>query len=134
MWRLYSIYVLLISRGITTIALSSTKVEYMVLSDYSHQVVWIKLLLGELGYNFKLIPIHDDNQRSLFIASNSMTKKRSKYIDTWYHYIHKVVADQKVTLFYIDGAENPADMFTKNLSQDKFLKFREHLGLVFTST
>ena len=56
-----------------------------------------------------------------------MTKKRSKHIDICYHYIHEVVADQKVVLFYIDGAKNPADMFTKNLSQDKFLKFREHL-------
>ena len=34
-------------------------------------------------------------------------------------------------LFYVKGAENPADMFTKNLGKVKFLKFRSQLGLEF---
>ena len=37
----------------------------------------------------------------------------------------------KVDVFFIDGNENPADMFTKNLGHIKFYKFRGQLGLVF---
>ena len=34
-------------------------------------------------------------------------------------------------MFYVEDAENPADMFTKNLGKVKFLKFRSQLGLEF---
>jgi len=38
-----------------------------------------------------------------------------------------------VELFFIDGAENPADLLTKNLPCEKFVKFRAQLGLQFPS-
>ena len=57
-----------------TIALSSTKAEYMALSDCSRQVVWMHTLLGELGYDLKPIPICGDNQGSIFISSNPVTE------------------------------------------------------------
>ena len=78
-------------RAQKTIALSSTEAEYMVLSDCSRQVVWMHTLLGELGYHFCPIPICGDNQDSIFIASNPVTKKRSKHIDIHYHYIREVI-------------------------------------------
>ena len=40
-----------------TVALPSTKAEYMALSDCSRQVVWMHALMGELGYSLKLILI-----------------------------------------------------------------------------
>jgi hypothetical protein len=39
-----------------------------------------------------------------------------------------------VELYFIEGAQNPADMFTKNLGHIKFHQFREHLGLEFYSS
>ena len=39
----------------------------------------------------------------------------------------------KVELFFIDGAENPANLLTKNLPHEKFVKFRAQLGLQFPS-
>ena len=45
------------------------------------------------------------------------------------HYIHETIRKNKVELFFIEGNENPADLFTKNLGHIKFLKFREQLGL-----
>ena len=47
------------------------------------------------------------------------------------HYIREVIRNKKVELLFIEGAENPADLFTKNLGHIKFLKFREQLGLEF---
>ena len=37
-------------------------------------------------------------------------------------------------MYYVEGAENPADMFTKNLGKVKFLKFRSQLRLEFDVT
>jgi hypothetical protein len=61
-------------------------------------------------------------------------EKHIKHIDLCYHYIRDVVHLKQVELFFIEGAENPTDMFTKNLGCIKFLKFREQLGLEFYSS
>ena len=114
-----------------TVALSSTEAEYMALSDCSRQVVWVYILLGELGYQLKLVPICGDNQGSIFIASNPVTEKRSKHINIRYHYIHEVIRRKIVEVYFIAGEENPTDILTKNLGHVKFQKFRAMLGLEF---
>ena len=65
------------------------------------------------------------------ISSSSDMEIRTKHIDVKYHYIREVVERGDIEVYYIDGNDNPADMFTKNLGHVKFLRFREHLGLVF---
>ena len=65
------------------------------------------------------------------MSSNPVTEARSKHIDIRYHYIREVIDEGKVDVFFIDGNDNPADMFTKNLGHVKFLKFRAQLGLEF---
>ena len=119
------------SRAQKTIAHSSTEAEYMAMSDCSRQVVWVRNLLAELGYHVSHIPLSGDNQGSIFIASNPVTEPRSKHIDIRYHYIREVHDKGIVDVFYIDGNNNPADIFTKNLGAVKFLKFRSQLGLHF---
>ena len=89
------------------------------------------MLLEEIGYKLRPLPICSDNQAAIFISSNPVTERRSKHIDIHYHYIRELVEDKKVEVFYISTDENPADLFTKNLGRVKFLKFREMLGLMF---
>ena len=103
----------------------------MALSDCACQVTWIQSLLGELGYKLKPVPVCGDNQGSIFMASNPVTETRSKHIDIKYHGIREAISRGLIELFFIDGAKNPADLLTKNLPQDKFLKFRSQLGLQF---
>ena len=112
---------------------SCTEAEYMALSDCAHQVTWIWSLLGELGYKLNAILICGDNQGSIFMASNPVMEPCSKHIDIHYHGIHESIANGKVELFFIDGAENPADLLTKNLPHEKFTKFRAQLSLQFPS-
>ena len=121
------------SRAQKTIAYSSTEAEYMALSDCARQVTWIWSLLGELGYKLNAIPICSDNQGSIFMASNPVMEPHSKHIDISYHGICESVTSGKIELFFIDGAENPTDLLTKNLPCEKFMKFRVQLGLQFPS-
>jgi hypothetical protein len=137
--RSQSGYFLILAGGIVswmyhaqkTIALLSTEAEYMSISDCSRQVKWVKTLLSKIGYKLGPIPICGDNQGSIFIASNPVTEKRSKHIDIHYHFIREVVEDGYVDVAFIDGAKNPADMFTKNLGRIKFDKFHAQLRLQF---
>ena len=121
------------SRVQKTIAYSSTEAEYMALSDCARQVTWIQSLLGELSYKLNAIPICGDNQGSIFMASNPIMEPCSKHIDIRYHGICELITNGKVKLFFIDGAENPTNLLTKNLPREKFTKVRAQLGLQFPS-
>jgi len=85
----------------------------MALSNCARQVTWIQSLLCELSYKLKAILICGDNQGSIFMASNPIMEPHSKHINICYHRIHESVAKGNVELFFIDGAENPADLLTK---------------------
>ena len=121
------------SRAQKTVALSSTEAEYMSLSDTSRQLIWVKSLMSELGIELAPIPLFGDNQGSIFLASNPVQEKRIKHIDLRYHFIRDVIKTKQVELFFVEGTQNTADLFTKNLGRIKFLKFREQLGLEFYS-
>lgn len=62
---------------------------------------------------------------------NPVNQKKNRHIRIIHHSIHDAISDKEVELFYMDGNQNPADMFTKNLECIKFEKFRTQLGLVF---
>ena len=119
------------SRAQKTIALSSTEAEYLSLSDTSRQIVWVNSLLKELGMHLTKIPLCGDNQGFIFIASNPVQEKRTKHIDIRYHFIKDVVERGEISLFFVQTDQNPADMLTKNLARDKFLKCRDALGITF---
>jgi Reverse transcriptase (RNA-dependent DNA polymerase) len=119
------------SRAQKTIALSSTEAEYMSLSDTCRQLIWMRSFLKELGMPVGAIPLCGDNQGAIFNASNPVQEKRTKHIDIRFHYIREKVSDGEVTLHFVTTDQNPADMFTKNLARDNFLRCRSHLGITF---
>jgi len=120
------------SRTQKTVALSSTEAEYMALSDASRQLSWIRNLFMEIGLTLhKPIPLHGDNQGSIFVSQNPVLDKRLKHIDIRFHYIRQEILAKKIDVFFIEGAQNPADLFTKNLGRVKFDLFRSQLGLEF---
>ena len=67
------------------------------------------------------------------MVSNPVTEARSKHIDIKWHSIQELVSNKIIELFFIEGAQNPADMLIKNLGQIKFNLFRSQLGLVIYS-
>ena len=91
-------------------------------------------MLAELGMSIKAVLLYGDNQGSIFNASNSVQEKRMKHIDIQYHFIRECVEDGKVELFFVEGINNSANLFTKNLGPIKFSKFRSQLGLEFYLT
>ena len=106
----------------------------MAISDCCRQAMWIINLFAEIGFHVMPITICGNNQSSLFIGSNPVQEKWTKHIDIHYHYICECIKNDKVSVVFIPGTDNPANMFTKNLDQIKFEKFREHLGLTFGPT
>jgi len=63
------------------------------------------------------------------MSSNPVTESQNKHINMCFHTICDFVTQGKVKLFYIEGSENLADLFTKNLGLVKSQKFRDQLGM-----
>jgi hypothetical protein len=87
--------------------------------------------LKELRMPVDAVPLCGYNQGAIFNASNPVQEKPTKHIDIRFHYIHKKVSDGEVTLHFVTTDQNPADMFTKNLARDNFLRCRSQLGITF---
>jgi len=105
--------------------------EYMALSDCARDCAWYKILFKELGFPLSHIPLYRDSRGAIFNAQNPVTQKGIKHVEIHYHYIREQVEKGTVKLYAVPTADNPADMFTKNLGPLLFLKHREALGLEF---
>ncbi|KAH9684587.1 hypothetical protein KPL70_013604 [Citrus sinensis] len=100
----------------STIALSTTEVEYMAATEAVKEAIWLKGLLGDLGVIQENIAVFCDNQ----IAKNQTYHARTKHIDVKYHYVREIIEGGDVLLKKIDTKDNPSDMLTKIVSGVKF--------------
>ena len=74
-----------------------------------------------------------DNKSAITLAKNTVFHDRSKHIDTRYHYIRECVANNEVQLEYVKTHDQAADIFTKPLKREDFLKLRSMLGVAKSS-
>ena len=55
-------------------------------------------------------------------------RPRTKHISIKYHWFRKFVANKVVEILKIDTDYQPADIFTKNLAEVKFERFRKMIN------
>ena len=109
---------------------SSTEAEYVALSICVSEVKLIKELLKD--FEIKIndpIQIYEDNAGAISINKFGNLTKKSKYIETHYHYVNENYLNREINVIKIDSEENTADIFTKSLGRTKFEKFREELKI-----
>ena len=74
-----------------TVALSLTEAEYMALSEETKEAVWLEVFLREHGEmaSEEAIKMFEDIQRSIALAKNSESRKKTKHIDIRYHFCER---------------------------------------------
>ncbi|GJR64458.1 retrovirus-related pol polyprotein from transposon TNT 1-94 [Tanacetum coccineum] len=70
-----------------SIAISSTKAEYIALSGCCAQILWMISQLTDYGLKFNKIPLYCDNKSASALCCNNVQHSRSKHIDVRYHFI-----------------------------------------------
>ncbi|POM69722.1 Polyprotein [Phytophthora palmivora] len=117
-----------VSRRHHIVVLSTTEAEYIALCYCMQELIYIKLLLRELGCeSSKPTLIMEDNQSCIKIYNNPELHGRSKHIDIKYFFVQEKVTRKEFTISYCNTNAMCADIFIKPLAKPLFEKIRELL-------
>ena len=123
------------SKRQSTVALSTAKAEYVAATVAACQAVWMRRMLRSLGQEqAKVTVIFCDNSLAIALSKNSVFHKRTKHIDTKFHYIRELVNNGEIVLEHCRTQERVVDILTKPLGQKSFEFLRKCLGMIDNPT
>ena len=116
------------------VTLFTCEAEYVAATSCVCHAIWLRNLLKELNLpQEEPTKIFVDNRSAIALAKNPVFHDRSKHIDTRYHYIRECVTKMDVQLEYVKTNDQVADIFTKPLKREDFIKMRSLLGVTKSS-
>ena len=77
----------------SSVALSTTEAEYMVVAKAIKEAIWIHGLIRDLGVDQKQVEVHCDSQSAIYLAKYQVHHARTKHIDVCYHFVREVVGE-----------------------------------------
>nr|GEX30292.1 copia protein [Tanacetum cinerariifolium] len=110
-------------------ALSTTKAEYVSLSAWCAQVLWMRTQLTDYGFHFNKISIYYDSKSAIAISYNPVQHSRTKHIAVRYHFIKEHVEKGTIELYFIKTNYQLADIFTNALPADRFNSLVRRFGM-----
>lgn len=123
--------VLWLSRKQSCIATSTTESEYIAAALASKETIWLRRLLTDFGLLYPgPTSLRSDNQSVVRLILNPEFHKRTKHIDIVYHKIRELQDNAEIDIIYVPTDRQFADIFTKSLTPEKFLKLRATLNIV----
>lgn len=73
--------------------------------------------------------LFNDNNSAIKLSKNPVLHGRSKRLNVRFHFLHDLAKEGAVELCYCKSDEQIANIFTKPLKTDSFLKLRTLLGM-----
>nr|GEU87644.1 putative ribonuclease H-like domain-containing protein [Tanacetum cinerariifolium] len=110
-------------------SMSLAEAEYVSLSAYCAQVLWMRTQLTDYGFHFDKIPMYCDSKAAIAISCNPGQHSRTKHIDVRYHFIKEKVEKGIVDLFFVGTEYQLAGLFTKALTEERFKYLVRRLGM-----
>ncbi|GJW53299.1 retrovirus-related pol polyprotein from transposon TNT 1-94 [Tanacetum coccineum] len=95
------------------VALSTTKADYMALTEAVKEAIWLRGLLEELGIELNTVAVNCDNEGSIYLSRNHVFPERTKHINVRYHFIREVLKAKTVKVLKVGTEHNAADVLTK---------------------
>lgn len=101
-------------------ALSTTKVEYIAITEAVQEAVWLNGLPKDFGFKKEAACVWCDSQSVLCLSKNNVFHERTKQVDVQYYFICDIIAVKKVEVQKIHTSRHPPDILTKVVSVGKF--------------
>nr|GFB35223.1 retrovirus-related Pol polyprotein from transposon TNT 1-94 [Tanacetum cinerariifolium] len=95
------------------VALSTTKAEYMALTEAVKEAIWLRGLLEELCVELNRVTVNCDNQGVIHLSQNHVFHERTKHINVRYHFIREVLEAKTVEVMKVGTEHNVVDALTK---------------------
>lgn len=112
------------------VALSTAEAEYVALAAAAQEAIWLRRLLCDLNsHDNSPITVYENNQAAIHLSKSYRNHPKTKHIDIKYHFIRDVIRNEDICVQYCPTDNMIADIFTKSLSANNFLNFREMLGM-----
>ena len=120
------------SKKQNSVALSIVEVEYIATNLCCAQILWMKQTLSDFDLSFEHVPIKCDNTSVISISKNLMQHSRTKHIEIRHHFLRDHAQKGDITLEFVSTKDQLVDIFTKPLSEEKFVDIRRQLGVVIS--
>ncbi|GAA0152490.1 hypothetical protein LIER_10960 [Lithospermum erythrorhizon] len=112
------------------VTLSTIEAEFVVAAFCTCQALWMKRVLEDLGYNIlNCIGIKCDNSSTIKISKNPIMHGKSKHIDVRFHFLRDLSKEGRIELQHCGTSDQVADIMTKHLKLEAFLKLRTMLEM-----
>jgi hypothetical protein len=99
------------------ITLSTTEAEYVAAVSAGQEIMWLRHLFTELGFQFDSpSTLWIDNQSALSVAKNPDHHGRVKHLDLRFYWLRDEVERGIIRVEHISTDINPADILTKALN------------------
>jgi hypothetical protein len=108
------------SRLQPVVSLSTTEAEYIAAVEAGKEIIWMRNLLTEFGFNITSpSPLLIDNNSAVTVAKNPEHHGRMKHLDLRYHWLRDTVEAGHISPIHIPTTVQAADIFTKPLKRQK---------------
>eukprot|EP00253_Pinus_taeda_P007274 PITA_07274 len=112
------------------VSLSTTEAEYVAATASNIQAVWLRRVLRDLCHAQENgTTIYCDNSSAIALSKNSVFHKRTRHINTKFHFICELVNNGEIVLQHCRTEDQLADILTKPLAKKRFNHFRTGLGM-----
>ena len=112
------------------VTLSTTEAEFVAAASSACQVVWLRRILTILNQEqSNPTVVFCDNISAIKLSKNPVMHGHSKHIDVRFHFLRDLVKDGILELIHCSTQQQVADILTKPLKLDTFLKMRNLLGV-----
>ena len=112
------------------VTLSTTEAEYISATSAAQEILWLRNLFQEIGYEIEgASSLYLDNQSAIAVSKNPEHHGRMKHLDLRHYWLRDVVKEGKIDVKYIPTASMPADIMTKSLPKATVELMRKMHGL-----
>jgi hypothetical protein len=118
------------SKKQTSVALSTTKVEYVAAGQCCAQLLWMRQTLWDFNYNLSKVPLLCDNESAIHMADNPVEHSHTKHIDIRHHFLRDHQQKGDIEVYHINTENQLADIFTKPLDEKRFCRLRSELNVL----
>ncbi|GJR28736.1 retrovirus-related pol polyprotein from transposon TNT 1-94, partial [Tanacetum coccineum] len=101
-------------------AISSTEAEYIAMSGYCAQILWMRSQLTDYGLGFNKILMYYDNKSTIALCCNNVQHSRSKHVDIKFHFIKGHVENGVIELYFVNIEYQLAEFLITKLGMRSF--------------